>query len=258
MEGSASRAAAAASGVFLRAAKFHHVTTPCNPTKRRCNQDDESVGSDSAEVIEEHADSDLQSSDCAVETGSDESKADTSDDDDDNLDSSKIPAPVKPAFLDDLIKPASSGAAGARPSCKGSKIAGADRLYKNNFFGIGFRTDYPAVVCTIYTQWWGPAPKGLGRDFPMSRSISPHLLDEDLDSPTRTQICLRSWMLWRARKVGFATSTPSRQLFFADEAARLTKEIAHLPPTRPGCLGNPRANAMLKTWAPDVLKASGR
>ena len=251
--------------MFLKPGKFQEVTAPL--PKRPRHAEDSDFGSDSAEDDLQPADSDLQSSDCAVNVYSDASKEDTSDDND-NLDYVKIPAAVTPAFLADLTKPRPSGAAGERPSGAAGESAPKDRggvktngpaaLYQNDYFRICYRMDYPALVCSAHIQWCGAAPKGLGRKLPLSRTISPHFLLEDFSSPTRTLICLRAWMLWRARKGGFATSTASRQFLFQEEAARLCKEFARFPPQHDGCLGNARANSMLRTWAPDGLSAAAR
>ena len=252
VDGSASGTAA----IVLTPTKKMPVTEPLPKRQRR----DPDVGSDSAEDIDEHADSDLQSSDCAVDTGSEQGSADASDDGDDELSEDEAnndaPLPVTPAFMADLTKPASSGSAEEklpRP-LGGTRCKGMGRLYENAYFTIAYRMDYPALTCTAFRHWGGAAPKGLGRLLPMSRTVSPGLVLEELFSPTRTMICLRAWMLWRVRKVGFDTYNEKRNSLFVEETARLARDIARLPIPSDGCLGNARANTMLKTWAPDVMK----
>ena len=231
-------------------------------TKGETKGESDDFGSDSAENLDDHlGDSDVQSSECAVEVCSDDSgKADkTSDDDDDDAE------PVKDWEDDHLtlahllpIAEASHRLAGARGSVGHGRNQGLPKIYQNSCFNIIQRTDYPAITCLVKPEWYGDPPKGMGRTLKVSKTISPHLLTETLAHPTRTMLCLRAWMLWRARTVGFATSIPRWQALFDEIARSLTRDLAGLGPQHDGCLGHPLASKLFKVWAPDELAAAER
>ena len=211
-------------------------------TRRRVHDEDQIDG-----------DSDLESSSGGyIDTGS-ECETSGGDSSETNEDcATEIPE----HYAAGLVKPAAAPATGgAKPATGGGTRRDSLQLYKNAFFIFGYRHDYPGLVCNTVPMWRHDPPKGMGHTYPLSKSIQPQVLDEDLDNPTRTLFVLRAWMLWRARRHHWSSGSTSRQRFFAAEAARLQKDILKIQPQADRCLGNKKATAMLQTWAPDVAKA---
>ncbi len=235
-------APATGGGVTLHVVEGLHLISPLARTATK-KVDEDSAGSDEEDY--KHSESDFQSSECAVDTGSDECEST------DASSSTTSEAEPTSALTDDLVKPAKRARGRHTPAAGGMKLSSQPRLYENDYFVIGRRVDGPSLICNIRERWI-PEPQGMGRAVPMSRSISPHHLLEDVETPVRTMLCLRAWMVWRARQGGWASATPSRDRLFQEEAARLLFDMRRLQPQADGCLGNVRATTMVRTWVPDL------
>ena len=97
------------------------------------------------------------------------------------------------------------------------------------------------------------AAAALGRQF-RTKTITPHTIGETRDSPTKTMLCLKAWMLWRAKSVaGWVDSVPARQRLFAEEERQLYLAVQRVQPQEDGLLGHELASRMLEGWAPDVV-----
>ena len=102
------------------------------------------------------------------------------------------------------------------------------------------------------SNWTLPAPQGMG-SYDMSKHITPAHLGDDAAHPVTTLLLLRAWMLWRARRDGWATERASRGRQFAEDELALKHDILKLQPQKGGALGSPKADALLHIWAPNVL-----
>ena len=105
----------------------------------------------------------------------------------------------------------------------------------------------------IYIHAECTAAAALGRQF-RSSTITPRTIGETRDSPTKTMLCLKAWMLWRAKSVaGWVDSLPARQRLFAEEEHQLYLAVQRVQPQEEGLLGNELASRMLRGWAPGVV-----
>ena len=79
-------------------------------------------------------------------------------------------------------------------------------------------------------------------------------MGETGELPTKAVLCLKAWMLWRARSVpGWVDSVPARQHLFAETEHQLYLAVQRLQPQEDGLLGNELASRMLVGWVPDVV-----
>ena len=103
--------------------------------------------------------SDLESSGCEVDTGS---ECDASSDSSSEI-NADYTTEITPHYAAGLMKPAAAPATGgARPSTGGEERCSRTKLYNNAFFTFTYRKDYPAVVCAIVELWRQDPPKGNG------------------------------------------------------------------------------------------------
>jgi len=244
-------APATGGGVALSVVRMKTLLTPPpKPTRRRT--DDLGFESDNAE--EGRCASDLESSDAAVDTGiesSGSSEADTTDEE--NVDEYTVTDSHWIDSLTKLSKPIEKrGHATGGPHKVHKPIP---NIYSNTYFQFEYRTDYPGIGVQILPKWRALAPLGMGRTWNIYRSLRPHLFGEDLITHPKTMMCLRAWMIWRARCANFASAEPSRQRLFVDETARLVADLHRFQPQADGCLGHAKATTMLKSWTPDVAAA---
>ena len=88
-----------------------------------------------------------------------------------------------------------------------------------------------------------------------TRTITPHTVGETRDSPTRTLLCLKAWMCWRAKKnIAWVESVPARQRLFEEAERQLYIAIRALQPTSDRLLGHSLAATYLNMWIPDVVR----
>ena len=83
-----------------------------------------------------------------------------------------------------------------------------------------------------------------------SKTMSPHLLGEQLEAPVRTMAVLRAWVIWRARHQGWAARRPCRLREVDRQLEALERDIKAVPGA---LLGNPKADAHLTKWLPDLV-----
>ena len=86
----------------------------------------------------------------------------------------------------------------------------------------------------------------------MSKQITPSHYGWTRAEPTRGVILLRAWALWRARSRGWSELKRGRARHFEEHELLLERDIRALEaPCQ--MLGNPKANALLREWAPAVV-----
>ena len=182
----------------------------------------------------------------------------TAEDDDDVC--TKKPSPPANGGAKPATGGSEPGKSGGKPIGSRSRPLGTGRgaqkaIVDNPYFRIAPRSDVEAIRILIREAWQMPLPKGLVEAaIPMSKTLWPCRYGEKLEEPTKTSLVARSWMLWRARRGGWANGEKYRQRVFADEAARLARDIKQLQPQKDHVLGNTEATEMLKLWTPDVYK----
>ena len=87
-----------------------------------------------------------------------------------------------------------------------------------------------------------------------SKTLTPRTIGETRESPTKSMLCLKAWMLWRAHSVaGWVDRVPARQRLFAETEHELYLAVQRLQPQADGLLGNELASRMLVGWAPGVV-----
>jgi hypothetical protein len=147
--------------------------------------------------------------------------------------------------------PATGGVTdGSEPATSGKKSGG--NMFDNGYFYIkGLETQ---LRIFIYDRWMAPLPIGIGKFPTMTKTITPTLIGESREHPTRSLLLLKAWMLWRARGApGWVEGSASRQRLFREEEDQLYLEIKSLQPQKDGLLGNPSASKQLREWAPHVV-----
>ena len=100
----------------------------------------------------------------------------------------------------------------------------------------------------MYDIW--TKPEHMGRHH-MSKTLTAAHYGETRADPLRSFALLRAWMLWRARADGWASERPGRREEFQRDADALVVEARSLPGD---LLGNSKADAKLRRWAPDVVE----
>ena len=182
----------------------------------------------------------------------------TAEDDDDVC--TKKPSPPAKGGAKPATGGGEPGKSGGKPIGSRSRPLGTGRgaqkaIVDNAYFRIAPRADVLGIRVSIRPAWHMPLPKGLAEDgIPLSKTRWPSRYGEKFEEPMRTTLVARSWMLWRARRGGWANGQKHRQRLFADEAACLARDIKQLPPQKGHVLGDPEATEMLKLWTPDVYK----
>ena len=94
-------------------------------------------------------------------------------------------------------------------------------------------------------------PGGMGKRLPRSRTLTPTTYGETRENPKMYLLLLRAWMLWRSRDNGWASRDRGRQNHVDGEASRLDQSIKAMNAAG-GSSGDPTADALLKTWVPDI------
>ena len=126
-------------------------------------------------------------------------------------------------------------------------------VYDNNYFYIPDNEGYPDVNMYAHTHWTAKPPLGLGTKPTCSKTVTPTHYGETRENPVRSWMLLRGWMSWRATREGWAARAPGRCRLFADEAARLERDIQRLQPQTDGVLGHKDATRKLEAWVPDIV-----
>ena len=79
-------------------------------------------------------------------------------------------------------------------------------------------------------------------------------MGETGELPTKAVLCLKAWMLWRARSVpGWVDSVPARRRLFEETEHELYLAVQSLQPQADGLLGNQHASKMLREFIPGVV-----
>ena len=132
-----------------------------------------------------------------------------------------------------------------------SKVA---PLWDNGYFCIpdNSLSGAPDLKICVHTYWTHAPPGGLGGD-QRSKTLTPSHYGESRDNPARTRVLLRAWMLWRARWYGWVKGDRGRARQFQEEEILLERGIRELPSPRAGILGDTKADALLRSWVPDLV-----
>ena len=153
-------------------------------------------------------------------------------------------------------RPATGPASGGPPPPPGPASGGPDRygysgpnIWDNGYFFIkGNELDLKMFIHREFT-----AEAALGPGF-RSKTLTPRTIGETRESPTKSMLCLKAWMLWRAHSVaGWVDRVPARQRLFAETEQELYLAVQRLQPQADGLLGNELASRMLVGWAPGVV-----
>ena len=244
-------------GVPLTLVKAMKITTPTpystkKTSKSKAETDAEPSEGDSCEEEgEEEVASDMEDDVLDVDTDSDKKSFDESGN---SLSEASIssddgpakggPGPAK-GGPGPATGPASSGPAGGIAHYGRS----GPRIWSNGYFYIKGNTHF--LIMHIHEEF--TAATALGSQF-RSKTISPHTIGETRDLPTKTVLCLKAWMLWRAHSVaGWVDRVPARQRLFAETEQELYLAVQRLQPQADGLLGNEFASRMLVGWAPGVV-----
>ena len=121
-------------------------------------------------------------------------------------------------------------------------------LWPNKYVYIIDNAGQMDVKVRMYDIW--TKPEHMGRH-QMSKTLTPLHYEETRADPLRSVALLRAWMLWRARADGWASERPGPREEFQRDADALVVEVRSLPGD---LLGNSKADAKLRTWAPDVVE----
>ena len=178
------------------------------------------------------------------------SDAATSTDSDEGSESSGLKVDLKKG------KPATGGhepATGShQPATGGHKGHGGPIIFDNKYFKM--HSNKLDLKMHIHDRWLISPPEGLGTKPTMTKTITPSTLGEPRDSPQRTMICLRAWMLWRVRAVpGWLEANACRQRLFMEATEELYAEAARIRPQADGLLGHPLASKLFREFVPDLV-----
>ena len=124
------------------------------------------------------------------------------------------------------------------------------RIYDNGYFYLKGNAKF--LIMHIHEEF--TAPTALGHQF-RSKSISRRdTMGETGELPTKAVLCLKAWMLWRAKSVaGWVDSVLARQRLLAEEERQLYLAVQRVQPQEDDLLGHELASRMLEGWAPDVV-----
>ena len=149
-------------------------------------------------------------------------------------------------------KPADAGGAEELVDASPPKRLKKQPLWENGYFYIADNTGKDeSVNIVMFDCWSAEPPVGMGRKPQMSRTLTPTHYGETRESPTRSLLLLRAWMLYRFAQHGWAMAERGRKRQYEEDSAELLREIREL-----GCadrlLGNAAANKLLQSWLPEL------
>lgn len=130
--------------------------------------------------------------------------------------------------------------------------------YSNGYFSL---EDYVRrrkgdhVKIRLRPRWGCALPEGLGRS-EMSKSVTVRDYDCNPDSPQITYLLLRAWALGRSNRPAWLAHIPERRRWWDAELLDLQRDISRLgaPAGTTGCA---RADALIRSWAPQALQRAG-
>ena len=124
------------------------------------------------------------------------------------------------------------------------------RIWSNGYFYLKGNAKF--LIMSIHDEF--TADTALGRHF-RTKSISRRdTMGETGELPTKAVLCLKAWMLWRARSVpGWVDSVPARRRLFEETEHELYLAVQSLQPQADGLLGNQHASKMLREFIPGVV-----
>ena len=127
--------------------------------------------------------------------------------------------------------------------------------WDNGYFYIADNSGQSDVKILMDRNWSHKPLGGMGHQ-ERSKTLAPAHYGETRENPKRSWLLLRAWMLCRANLDGWATSKDGRSRQFQEDYTKLGEDIRKRQPQEGGLLGNPKADAVLKTWLPGGLSAS--
>jgi hypothetical protein len=133
------------------------------------------------------------------------------------------------------------------------KPPGVHVYYTNGYFTFTDNASYPDIKCHVMTKWCTKAYMG---DTNKSKTLVPSHFGDSRESPTRTKLVLRAWMLHKAATKDFANGRSSRCKLFAAEAASLRSDIVAMSSEKNMTTSNNHADELIASWAPLVLRPS--
>jgi hypothetical protein len=126
---------------------------------------------------------------------------------------------------------------------------GSHVFLRNDYFTLMNNPHFPDAKIQIHQKFCIPSELG-------TTAMSKTLVIEHYDPPggeaMRTFLTLRSWMLWRVAKDGWAQAKPVRERWLLHEAQQLQCDVRALD-VAGGGTGSAKADALIKKWWPQAL-----
>lgn len=210
------------------------------------------------------AGSDVESSDCSVDT-----------DEDSGLEDALVAArhrqdneDVGVSDLDEADDgaPALGSGSGAAPGQQDDEdveetaeeprrrhAAGTWTIWQSQWFYMTQTPGYMDVKMWVKHALRNPVT-GMGARW-FSKTLSPHHFGEEIDAPRRTSLLLRSWAVWRAQRNEWAFARPCRMRELERESARLLADLREAVGESPEAplLNNIGADSLLRQWVPQLV-----
>ena len=125
--------------------------------------------------------------------------------------------------------------------------AGTYVVWTNGYFFLSDHPDQKFLRIQMYRHWCSDEQMG---NHQMSKQLSPSQFGEERADPRITKALLRAWAMWRMRlSPEWLAAHDRRNRQLARDEAELERDVRALPGR---ITGEPRADDMLKNWAPEV------
>ena len=224
-------------------------------TKRMDEDNDEGGGdiSDLGSDSDLRRGSDLSDPECVLDTDVD-SSGDVFDESDSASDIPDEGGPAGDARPADPgnAKPTNASSQKKHVDANHGKRLAKQPLWENGYFYIADNTGKDeSVKIYMFDCWSLPPPAGMGRSPQMSKTLTPRHYSETRESPIRSFLLLRAWMLWRFAQHGWAMAERGRHRQYDEDFAELLREIRKLG-YADRLLGNAEANKLLQLWVPEL------
>ncbi len=128
--------------------------------------------------------------------------------------------------------------------------SGTHVAYSNGYFTFTDNRNYPDCRAQVLRRWCKPEHMGTAS---CSKTLPPSSHGEPRESPIRTMLVLRAWMLGRAKVGGFCDARSSRRRLFAGELRSLRADIVAMSSASNPTSGNETADNRIREWVPRVM-----
>ena len=152
----------------------------------------------------------------------------------------------------DVDDATAGGPAAGGPSKERTSGGTGPTIFDNGYFYI--KANKKDLKAFIHPMFLTMPPHGVGPNPTMTKTITPHTVGETRDDPVRSLLCLRAWIIWRARgALGWLARSSEREHVFREEADQLYLALRRLQPQCDGVAGNADATKYLRLWVPDLV-----